>query len=275
MTLSPSEKKLLQSLHEKEYFLQQITNGIPDIVYVLDLQKNTVVFTNERAAELLGHENLMLDQVHPCDHEGRIHHLRSCRSLMGNDVMQIDIRLKVKGGAWNWFRIRDAAFKWNEDGSVSQLIGIARDIQEKKLAEEMLAEKNSLLHGILNAPNVGVVVYKAVRNYSGDILDYEFLLTSKAFEQFHDRSDLVGRWVFEEYPGIKQRRYEEWKELVDLGICYTRIVSYSRREKDYWFNLKHSKLNDGFLIIWEEISKDKAQALGGQGSEFHFTYPRS
>jgi PAS domain S-box-containing protein len=129
--LSTSEKRLLKRLHESERFVNQVANNIPDIVYVFDIKTRRMVYTNKRVMDILGPENLQLNIMHPNDYFKRMDQLSQCANLGEGEISDIDIRLLAKGD-WGWFRIRDIAFKHDNNGNVSQVIGIVRDIREKK-----------------------------------------------------------------------------------------------------------------------------------------------
>lgn len=139
--LSESEKKLIQKLHEREYFVEQVSNYTPNIIYVLDLEKNKFTFTNQRVEGMMGCENILLDKIHPFDYTSRLDHINACLSLRKNEMKDIIFRMKVKCGAWNWFHVRDIAYKFDTRGNATHTLGIVQNIHEDKIKEERLLEK--------------------------------------------------------------------------------------------------------------------------------------
>jgi PAS domain S-box-containing protein len=261
--LSESERRLIQKLHESQHFLEQVTNNSPDIIYVLNLKENRFTYMNSRVNEIMGQENIALDKIHPLDHDYRRKHILACAALKKNETLDIDFRMKVKDGSWHWFNVRDIAFKTNGDGMVTHVVGVARDVHEFKIREEKLAEREDLLQRLLSLRSTGIVAYRAVRNKNGDILDYEFVLVSKQFADFHQRHNLVGRWLFEEFPEVKAAIYDLWKDIIDTGrtVILEQTYPEPRTQQTHWFRTKHEKFGDGVLVVWEDITEQKVQGF--------------
>lgn len=261
--LSDNEKKLIQRLHESEDFIEQVANSTPDIIYVLQLQHNKFTYTNSRAEEILGPGSIFADKIYPLDYEKRAVHLQECTFLKKGEMKEISIRMKVKTGDWHWFSIRDVGFKYNRSGYATHIIGVARDMQESKLREEQLIQKKKLLHGVLNAHSVGIVVYEAVRDQQGSIIDFEFVLTSKTFEEFHNRRDLIGKRVLEEFSGLSEADQERWKKIVNEDVVVDDEVVFPNpvSGRVHWFHTQLEKLGDGFIVVWEDITEKKQAEL--------------
>jgi PAS domain S-box-containing protein len=260
--LSESERRLINKLHESQHFLEQVTNNSPDIIYVLNLKENRFTYMNSRVDEIMGPDNIMLDKIHPLDHDYRKKHILACSCLKKNETLDIDYRMKVKDGSWHWFHVRDIAFKTDGDGMVTHVVGVARDVHEFKLREEKLAEREDLLQRLLSLRATGIVAYRAVRNKKGDILDYEFVLVSKQFADFHQRHNLVGRWLFEEFPEVKSHVYDVWKDIIDEGkpVILEQAYPEPTTKKTHWFRTKHEKFGDGILVVWEDITEQKVRS---------------
>lgn len=135
-------KRTEEDLKESKNFIEHITNTIPDIIYILDLDEKTISFNNDRAYQILGQNsayagsqslNAFNQFLHPHDFHRRMEHIEACRKLKDNDIKEIDIRMKVRNGTWHWFRVRDKAYKRNADDTVTRVIGVAQDIHEQNL----------------------------------------------------------------------------------------------------------------------------------------------
>ena len=96
----------------------------------------------------LGHE-IFRTILHPDDNQRRMENLEVCKQLADEKEAEVEVRMKIADGSWNWFRIRDKFFKRKPDGSVSQIIEIAQDIHQQKTADERLY-KSPCLSGARN-----------------------------------------------------------------------------------------------------------------------------
>jgi len=143
---TPLEQQLPQELSESQYFLKQLVNNSPDIIYVLDITEVKFTYINDRVFQLLGtypssNHDFFLDIQHPDDYINRIEHIKACKKMKDGEVKEIDVRWKMKDGSWHWFRIRDGVYKRDAEGNVIEVVGIARDIHEKKVSRQELEEK--------------------------------------------------------------------------------------------------------------------------------------
>lgn len=252
--LSYAEKHLIRKLHESEYFIQQIVSCTPDIFYVLDLDKNKFTFTSKRAEQVMGLDNIMMDKIHPFDYTPRQRHISDCRSLRKSETKDIDIRMRVKCGKWNWFNVRDTAFTFDEYGNATHTMGIVRNVHEEKTREQLLVHDQQILKGLINSSNLGIVIYKPVRNHQDDIIDFEFVLASRAFEELHGKKNLVGKWLFEEFPETRQTMCGLFNKIVESEAPFQSEASYLNAvsNKMHLFTLKYEKFGDGFMISWED-----------------------
>ena len=62
---------------------------------------------------------------------------------------QIEYRLKKADNSYLWIEDRARIIEWNEDGSVARMIGAHRDINERKLNLDRLAEQNHSLEDLV------------------------------------------------------------------------------------------------------------------------------
>jgi PAS domain S-box-containing protein len=252
--LTPSEKNLLNKLHECEYFFDEIANNTSDIIYVLNLQINRITYSNRRTLTVLGPANMYLDQVHPQDQQLRRDHLSKCARLEKNKTNRIDLRLKIKDGSWNWFSISDKVFKAGADGTVLEIIGIVRDINAEKNFRQEMVEKELLLEKFVHASRDAICILKAVRNKGEAIVDYEFVRVNKFFEKFNDRSDLPGKKIFTEFPGIKPVFAASWQSVMETGNSFSEKFKVVWNGKKEGLHLGSAKYGDGIMVMWKKIA---------------------
>ena len=145
----------------------------------------------------------------------------------------------------------------NKAGEVETVLAIARDITEIKKAEAALRESTELLNGIMNAPNVGIAVFKVVRSKSGDIENFQ--------------CEFVNRRTAEALPGIQQvgmmltdfgsdgiEQQDRFKEVIETGKKNSYTLKAASVGVDGWFLISNAPLGSDRLVqVWEDITEIK------------------
>jgi PAS domain S-box-containing protein len=153
------------ALREREHVLQRITNAMPGIVVVFDLEESRSVFVNRAVAAVLGFsaeeivalgDNVVPALMHPDDLARFPAHLKRVRALRDDETAEFEHRMRAQAGEWRWFRSRDAAFARDDDGAVSQLICASMEITALKEAEARLIDSKERLQLALTTGNLGL-----------------------------------------------------------------------------------------------------------------------
>ncbi len=135
------EKDLLES----NKFKESMENAMPGMLYVYDLKQKGNIYVNHNITRTLGWtweeieamgKNLIFQLVHPDD----VSNLTHWSNERSRTVKDAEYRLRTKSGEWRWFHSRDTVFQRDEKGNVTQIIGVAQDITERKKMEEALKE---------------------------------------------------------------------------------------------------------------------------------------
>lgn len=145
-----TERKLAElEIKEKQFFIQKVMDTTPDIITVFDLEKKTNIYGNKELSAILGYSNEEIEVlrkdpdfikglVHPDDVARGFQFLMEFRTYTGAQAREIEYRLCQKSGEHLWVTARYNVFRRNKKGEPIQIIGITRDINERKLAEEKL-----------------------------------------------------------------------------------------------------------------------------------------
>jgi signal transduction histidine kinase len=113
-----------------------------------------------------------------------------------------------------------------------------------------------LLQAILDTFQSGIHVFHAIRDRSGEIADFQFVLLGKKSVAFNNRTDLTARKLFEEYPFYKTQ-LDSLKQVVETGVSKTHEIHRLQDGKDTWYLVSDSKFGDGFVNVWEDITEHK------------------
>lgn len=259
-------------VQENKRFIQQLANNTPDILYVIDLEKMRIVFINERATDLLGSKDKFLEALNPCDSLARMKHFEECEYLDDNEIKEIDVRLKIKNGSWRWFRIRDIAFKRNINGVVYQIIGMARDIHEHKLAEttlDLAREKikeeqkklegsRKLLQSVFDITPLAIQVYKAIRDSQNKITGFHLEAMDRFVESGNENLSKSGKSLLSALP---LSQYEDFMcsliRAVENDETGEKIIHYKDNGYDNWYAIKYKKFGDGVMVSSIDITEIK------------------
>lgn len=160
-------KQAEQDLKDSLTFNESVMAATPSIVFVVDLKQKGFTYVNDAVSSSLGYssnlflqsgQNYGLDWVHPEDRSRLINIYQNAPQASDLDIYVYEYRMARKDGSWRWFLGRLKALKRDEQGRVQQLIGIATDITERKLAEEALRESEEKFRTIIEQFSEGFVL---------------------------------------------------------------------------------------------------------------------
>jgi len=134
-----------RKIEEDTHLINQIVETTPDIIYILDLNTQQLIYSNRSIAAKLGYskqqiaqmKNSFLDLLHEDDRPAMKEHLKKMKTISRDDkILQIEYRMKNAKGGVNWFCDRNSVFKRNQHNIPVEKIGICQDITQRKLEEE-------------------------------------------------------------------------------------------------------------------------------------------
>ena len=156
----------------------------------------------------------------------------------------------------------------DESGKAVQFFGTVRDITEEYRAQQELKESRDLLHSVFNSSIMGIAVYKAIRDNSGSIIDFEFLLTSELTKKFLGRNDLVGKRLLSLYSKVKPSGlFDRFVDVVEKNISIDQDDELTNVGlKGRWIKRRCVKFDDGLITSWIDITEKKQGELALQES---------
>lgn len=158
-----ARKRAEEELRAAQNFAQQITDIMPDVLYVYDLVQQRPTYINRNGAQQLGHAPtavqaqgtaFIAQTMHAEDAVRFRQHHQVLRRLPDGEVAEFEYRMR-SADDWRWFRSRDRAFRRAADGAVQQIIGVATDFTARKQAEEALRASEEQLRLAVEAAQIG------------------------------------------------------------------------------------------------------------------------
>jgi len=154
--------KALDRIGEEQTFQiaakQQLVNSLPGIIYLYDAIANRNVYVNSQAHDSLGYtpqeiseleSNFVTQVMHPDDFARFPAHISSLHNSERDEICKFEYRMRHKSGEWRWFCSQDRVYSRTADGSLQQIVGIARDITNRKQTEVKLTNTNSILKSVI------------------------------------------------------------------------------------------------------------------------------
>lgn len=133
----------------------------------------------------------------------------------------------------------------------------------EKISSEPTSPKQ-LLKSIIDSAFFGIMAFKSVRDSKGTIVDFEWIFANKNAANIVDYTipELIGSRLLDILPGnLETGLFEKYKNVVETGDVISTEQHYQADNMDIWFQIKATKLEDGFTVTFQDISDSKnAQA---------------
>lgn len=144
-----NEIERLQSelkLKESQERLQQIANNIKEAFWMFDIKEEKLLYMSSAWFDLSGmnledynqNPTIWLNAIHPDDLEHTVNRFKNIK-----ESGEFDYRLFHTNGTMRWIRNRIVPI-FNNEGMVYRIAGVAEDITEAKIREELLRKSDKL-----------------------------------------------------------------------------------------------------------------------------------
>jgi PAS domain S-box-containing protein len=143
------QKQVSQALVDALLFGQQITNFLPHMVYVYDIDARQCIYSNDITQQFYFGEvpsaqvidsAFIESRLHPDDHDQSQDYYAWITNAKDEDVRQDEFRLRNHSGDWRWMRTQEVIFNRHENGQPRQILGVSFDITDERLVQQREVE---------------------------------------------------------------------------------------------------------------------------------------
>lgn len=272
------QREAEKALRESEERFRTVVNLVPDLLWINNAD-GAISWYSQRWFEYTGlaEQDLIgfgwLKVLHPDDQKHVWHNFEKVAEEAS--PLRQEYRIRNAEGAYRWFLIQALPIR-DKEGQALQWFGAATDIHEHKLAEEVIANHNALLEqevserteamqeskellaSVLENTSSNIMVLKAIRDSSGEITDFEYVLTNSNLLRAATRDSLVGRKFGEEALGmLPAALLANFKEVVELGQDWTGEAQVRFEHREVWSQVYARKFDDGVLVTYFDITQLK------------------
>lgn len=168
MTDLTERRKAELGLQESRNLIARMMESSPQIAYVLNLASGSISYANGQLAKLLNisvqelneRGTTLLELVHPEDLEDVRKHYEEVRVGTDQDIHTLEFRMARIDGTYRWVRTKETVFVRDNRGNVTQILGSAEDVTDKRADEERLR----LLSVVAAQSGSGVVIARPDRS---------------------------------------------------------------------------------------------------------------
>lgn len=147
-----AQKQAEAAVHQHRSMLQRVTDDLPQVLYIFNLEQQQNEYINIRIEDVLGYTPEQVKQpdffenrFHPQDRARIEQHFQGWPQRPAGAIVELEYRMRHRHGDWRWLRSREVVFERNPEGQPSQVLGTAIDIT---LAKQTEADLEAILRSL-------------------------------------------------------------------------------------------------------------------------------
>jgi PAS domain S-box-containing protein len=258
-------------MENKEQILHKISEISPSLIYVCNIEGGTykTTYLNKKIREVVGvssedHTGKETPQlssfIHPEDLQNLREHHRELTFVADGNSLEIEFRIHAEGDGWRWLRSKETVFSRDSMGKVSEILGVAQDITEIKLASSLLHKNEEMFKLVFDQSPFGAAILNN---------DFKFLKANRSFCKMlkYDEQELLFKKANEvSHPDDWAKDIVGIRKLMagDIDV-YATEKRYITKDKDtVWgkVTLRLTRDDAGepkyFFPVIEDITEEKA-----------------
>ncbi len=148
------QKKSERLVSEKQHYLQQIQDTVPDMISIIELKTMKIDYLNEETFKAHGFDPANFDAkkkayqgkiVHEDDQKTLADYFGQLSKAPDEEIAMAEYRAVDDNGVWKWFLVRGRVFQRDENGNPTHVINVIENITERKNIEmQMMRLKDEI-----------------------------------------------------------------------------------------------------------------------------------
>lgn len=137
---------------------------------------------------------------------------------------------------------------------------LSKEIQKRRETEEILYQSRALIKSVLNSSLDGIAALQAVRDITGEIVDFRCLLVNPVMAEALElkKEILIGKPILKRMLNkIDPNLFSFFVTLVQAGTPIEQDFFYNQNKAEKWYHFMAVKLGDGFAITVRDITERK------------------
>lgn len=207
-------KATTEALQQSREFSKSLTNTVPNIIYILDLEQDRCTYVNKHIQNELGYskEDIVQMKGHvfrsiiiPEDQARLLENITLLKQAEDEQIIKAEYRVWDNEGKVKYLYCRERVFKRHKNGQVHLILGAAEDISTLREKNVELKEQKDFYEAILNNLPSDIAVFDHELRYR--------YANPAAFADKKMREWVIGK-TNEDYFALKNIKLDQREERI-------------------------------------------------------------
>lgn len=185
------------------------------------------------------------------------------------------VRARTQGigrpnGTTTWYTVNATPVDEAGSGRIDYVVLSFNDVTDLRTRSEAAARSEALLQAVQRASPEGLMAFRAVRDESGAIEDFEWLMANPTAARIVGKpaESLIGERLLDVFPGNRDAGlFDAYVGVVETGKSYHTRVDYAHDGLDTVYRVQAAPLAedgdgspDGFVVTFTDLGSPRAEA---------------